>query len=338
VVRADKLELMMAGKEPVTFFAGCVIERDYVYVVGKPDELDEEEEFSRLYFYDAQDTESSWIHHDLPDWTVVSLCAAEHTGLAPRVYAALSKHGEIEFTWPDGSKIELIEGAGLKVNRQPVYGYVNAIRQIGDGLYVCGSGGQVYRREASGWRHIADQLKTPAPRTSLESGVSMDELGIHDFAAIDGYADNDIYVAGGAGEVYHYDGTNWTRSAVSSNELLNSIHCADNGEVWVCGFNGTILRGSHKSGFSDVSHYDDNMTFSSIRVFNGEAYLASAEGLFVFNEESKRVEKAVAASLGAIDDANVLDSRDGVLWSFGYKDIVSHDGKVWTRMDHPDNR
>jgi hypothetical protein len=327
----------MAAKEPVSFFAGCVIERDYVYVAAKPDVFEDEEEFTRLFFYDAQDGEAPWGHHDLPDWTVVSLCVAEKTGFAPRAYAALSRHGEVEFTWPDGSEVEIIEGAGLKVTRPPVYGYVNAIRQIGDHLYVCGSGGQVYRRDSSGWRHIADELKTPAPQPSLETGVALDELGVHDFADIDGYSSNDIYVAGGSGEIYHFDGKNWTRSKVETTELLNAIHCAENGEVWVCGFNGTILKGNQKSGFKDVSHYDDNMIFSSVRVFEGKTYLAASEGLFVFNEKTGRVENVTAGSLGAVDNANVLDSRDGALWSFGYKDIFAFDGNVWQKVDHPDN-
>jgi hypothetical protein len=327
----------MAKKEPVTFFAGCVIERDYIYVAGKPDVFEDDEEFSRLFFYDAQDSESPWGHHDLPDWTVVSMCVAENTGLAPRAYAALSKHGEVEFTWPDGSKIEVIEGAGLKINKPPVYGYANAIRQIGDSLYVCGSGGQVYRRDASGWRHIADQLKTAAPQPSLATGVAMDELGVHDFAAIDGYSGSDIYVAGGSGEIYHFDGERWGQSSVDSTELLNAIHCAENGEVWVCGFNGTILKGNHAAGFKDVSHYDDNMTYSSIRAFEGRTYVAAAEGLFVYNEESTRAEKVTAGLLGSVDDANVLDSRDGTLWSFGYKRILTFDGRAWSEVSHPDN-
>lgn len=38
-----------------------------------------------------------------------------------------------------------------------------------------------------------------------------------------------------------------------------------------------------------------------------------------------------------LQDAHVLEAKDGVLWSFGFKDLAWFDGKQWTRVDHPDN-
>ena len=32
-----------------------------------------------------------------------------------------------------------------------------------------------------------------------------------------------------------------------------------------------------------------------------------------------------------------LDSGDGVLWSFGPKDLLRFDGKVWKRVPFPEN-
>ena len=201
----------MPNPEPVTFLAGCAIERDYIYVAAKPDVFDSEEDFTRLYFYDAQNGAAPWVHHDLPDWAVVSTCVVSQTSDAPRKYAALSKHGEIEFTWPGGSAVERIEGAGLKRTSPPIYGYVSAIREIGGALYVCGSGGQVYRRENDAWRHIAEGLKTPAAPPQPGDNAAPKDFGAHDFADIDGYSDADLYVVGGSGEIYHFNGTAWER-------------------------------------------------------------------------------------------------------------------------------
>ena len=36
-------------------------------------------------------------------------------------------------------------------------------------------------------------------------------------------------------------------------------------------------------------------------------------------------------------DAYHLDSRKGILWSFGEEDLAFFDGNTWTRIIHPDN-
>lgn len=38
-----------------------------------------------------------------------------------------------------------------------------------------------------------------------------------------------------------------------------------------------------------------------------------------------------------LQDANIVDSYDKVLWSIGPKDIARFDGKKWERIHHPDN-
>ena len=74
------------SKEPVTFSAGCAIENDYLYLAAKPDKLDDEDEFARLFFFDAQNTARPWVHHDLADWQIVSVCVASRSGASGREY------------------------------------------------------------------------------------------------------------------------------------------------------------------------------------------------------------------------------------------------------------
>jgi hypothetical protein len=328
----------MASKEPVTFKAACAIESDYIYVASKPDALDSEEEFTRLFFYDAQNKAAPWLHHDLPDWSVVSLCVVKKTATTPRMYAALSKHGEVELTWPGGGRaIEQIEGAGLKRDTPPIYGYVNSIKEIGGALYVCGSGGQVYQRENGSWKHIAETLMSAVRLPEVGSPTLQRDIGQRDFSDIDGYSSTDLYVVGGDGEIHHFDGTTWTRCKTSTEEILNAVHCDPQGRVWVCGFNGTLLCGDFRIGFKELSRYDDNMIFSSLTSLNGVIYLASDEGLYFVNNENGRIEKVKAALSPDLIDANVVISVDDVLWSIGYKDIAYFDKKKWTRINHPDN-
>ena len=253
------------------------------------------------------------------------------------MYCALSKQGQIEYRWPDGSKTEEIPGAGLLGTDHPIYGYVNCIKQIGNFLYVCGAGGQVYKRNENSWSHIAAPLKYPA-RPPTPSSNSIDKnIGIHDFSWIDGYSENDLYVVGGRGAIFHFDGKDWRKCESSSSEILTCILCRPNNEVWVCGFNGTLLRGNAASGFKELSRYDDNMNFSSMASCGAITYLSSNEGLHYYDESRKKIRRIKKFSDINIFDANYLDCADGILWSVGHKDIISFDGKKWTRIDHPDN-
>ena len=322
-------------QEPVTFTAACAIERDYIYVAGKPDSLDSEEAFSRLFFFDEQNAGRPWAHHDLPDWDVVSLCAHANAFGVKRVYCALSRNGEIEYRWPAGEHVERIEEAGVARTALPIFGYVSAIREIAGQLYVCGSGGQVYLRVGADWLHIAPALKTAAHAPSPGLALNSINAEPHNFAAIDGFAADDIYVVGENGEIQHFDGVEWTRSATPTDEILTAVHCAEDGAVWACGFNGTLLRGNHDSGFTELSAVDDNMIFSSVVTFAGAAYLASSEGLLRF--DGNAIKAVAEAGEVSVPDVMSLDVRDGVLWCFGYTSFARFDGTRWTRINHPDN-
>ena len=317
----------------ITFHTVCAIERDYIYIASKPDSFDEEEEFTRLFFYDEQHKDNPWLYHDLPGWSVVSLCVVEKTTTSPRQYCALSKQGQLEFDWPGGGKkIEIIDGAGLLRQSLPIYGYVNSIRQISGSLFVCGSGGQIYKRTETGWVDFAPQFKTPAKR--LSSGLVTNTIVFHEFSDINGFSQEDLYVIG-IGEIYHFDGHNWKQCPISTDEILNRICCAD-GKVWICGYNGTLLVGDAKSGFKELSRFTDNMIFSDLGWLNGVIYLASNEGLFYLDEDG--ILKQVNTGLNPkVTDTNVISVCDGILWSVGYKDIVYFNGTEWARLKHPDN-
>lgn len=327
----------MTNKEPITFISACAIERDYVYIAAKPDVIDSEDSFTRLFFFDQQHAATPWLHHDLPDWAVVSTCVLPKSTSSRRMYCALSEQGDVEITWPGGRSVEAIEGAGLRSMAQPIYGYVKAIREIDGSLYVCGSGGQVYKRVENRWTHIAETLKAPATAAQPGAATIDKDFGKHEFSDIDGYSSSDIYVVGGDGDIFHFDGTDWDRCDTPNDEILTAVACGSGGEVWVCGFNGTLLRGNFAEGFKECSRYDDNMIFSSIALFNETPYLASGEGLFFFNKEQQKISKVSTRLRPEIVDANAVVANDGVLWSFGYKDLAYFDGSSWTRVDHPDN-
>lgn len=323
------------NKAPVTFSTGCAIERDYIYLAAKPDLLDEEDEFTRLFFFDAQDKSRPWVYHDLNGWEVESVCVAAGGGNS-REYCALSKQGNIEFTWVGGRRIERIGAAGLRRDALPIYGYVHAIRQIGGELYVVGSGGQVYRRNDGQWTPMAEALLKPAiAPASVTAAAGMDIFG-KEFSDIDGTSSSDLYVVGGDGEIFHYDGAGWVKCDADTTRPLNCVRAVSANEIWTCGFGGALLRGNARTGFSSAGNCSKALIFSSLGILENRVYLASNKGIFSLSADG--IIRRVTTGLNPeVEDANIIDVKDGVLWSFGYKDIVHFGGTRWARLTHPDN-
>lgn len=329
---------------PVTFIEGCVIEKDYIYVAARPDNLHREDRFARIYVFDDQKNQDKWLHHDLPDWRVVSVCVRKATDTTPRMACALSENGDVEYTFVGGELVEKIPDAGLLGLGAVGYGYVSAIREIGEHLYVCGLSGQVYRREKNTWIHFDQGLLQPME--PAEKAVEQLKLGnkallnelmektllLND---INGLNEKDIYTVGDAGRIFHHDGKSWSQVNSSVDENLIRIKCVSDKEVWICGYNGALLTGNWLDGFKDVSSVDDNDIFLSVEKFDGVVYVATERGLFKYDQ--KNITSVKTGLIPEIQDAHVLEVKDSVLWSFGFKDLAYFDGVSWTRMSHPDN-
>jgi hypothetical protein len=315
----------MSMSSEVYFVDGCVIEDDFTYVAGGLEEVDPDEySHSRVYVYDAQSAHPiKWAYHDI-NANVVSVCVQK---AAPqgRYLCSLSKEGEVEFyNNGDGSSFqEKIPDAGARLGTG---GYVTQLREIGATLFVCGQHGQVYRRSPRGWEHCDQDL------FNVPLGFDSDAVML---SSIDGFNENDVYVAGDDGKIFHFDGSRWTRVETGCDEHLNWIRCYGKNEVWACGHNGALLKGNAQHGFRDVSGVDDNFTFHSLAKYQGLVYLTTWDhGLFVFDGMSIA---PVDTGLSPALETFRLDCAGEVLWSFGVKDVASFDGKRWTRLQHPDN-
>ncbi|NHZ83967.1 hypothetical protein F2P44_32590 [Massilia sp. CCM 8695] len=309
----------------VYFLDGCVIEDDFVYVACNLEDVDPREyTHSRLSVYDAQSTQEwKWFYHDV-DANIVSVCVKQPDATRGRLLCSLSKEGEVElFDNANGPALhEKISGAGVRLGTG---GYVSQIREIGAALFVCGQHGQVYKRTAAGWIHVDQGL------FNVPEGFDSDAIMLN---SIDGNHENDVYVAGDDGKIFHFNGTSWSSVETGIDEHLNWIRVYGNA-VWACGYNGALLTGNARSGFRDVSSSDDNLTFQSLARFQDKIFLATInDGVFVYDGVGIRT---VDSGLNPPVQSHHLDCRSQVLWSFGVKDICWFDGKRWVRVDHPDN-
>ena len=283
--------------------------------------------------------ENKWFTHDL-EMNIVSACtkiAHANDRDTSRRLIALSKEGEVDvfasgdYVW----RTEKIPEAGLRLGTR---GWMTHIRQIGSHLFACGQNGQVYQRHGSDdWRKHDEGVYKFETYTAGDVEAAIRVIGNRrTLNCIDGNSETDIYVAGDNGYLAHHDGKKWTQLKLKTGEHLQWVRCYGADEVYVCGYNGTLLKGSAKLGFKDVSSVNDNFTWWCLARPGEHVYLCASEGLFYF--DGKTIKKVKTGLKPEHQDTGRVDVAGGVLWSVGAKDIVRRlaDGK-WERIHHVDN-
>ena len=327
---------------------GCLIERMYIllaesldYAAEKDIEISFVSGYAPLHFSD-----DPWGSKAYENWTVVSVCYYPDR----KFRCILSREGNVRIYCPGGNPDHTfqIPDTGVFGDAATGLGYVNRIRAIGDHLYVCGQSRQVYRFEFDGqdlasglWRDFAGEMRQrpmPEPPDSDDEEAFdrwLDENDAIDLVDIDGPAEDDLYAVGD--EVWHWDGQSWSQLELPTDEPLNAIKVLSPREIILVGHNGTLLAGNARTGFIDLSRVEDNQNFTSAEWFAEKLFLASNFGLHVYDPAKKTIEPYATDLSPDLQDTHILEAKDGILWSFGFKDLAWFDGKTWTRVDHPDN-
>lgn len=337
---------MTAHSSIATIETACLIRGDLALLNTSIDSLPQGDwDFSRVSTYEFTDEINPWGYRDY-DWVVVSVCVWVATALR----AVLSREGEVRLYGPGGKpdRTYQVPEAGVFGEAAAGFGYVNRIRAVGDQLYVCGQSRQVYRFEWDGqdlatgrWEDMAGPMRQP-PMPEPPDGTDeeafdrwLDENDAIDFTDIGGPASNDLYAIGD--ETWHWDGRTWRQLTLPTDEPLAALKVLNDKELVLVGHNGTVLHGNAQSGFTELSAIEDNQNFTGVEWFDGRLFLASNFGLFVYDPQSKRIAPYATGLKPELKDAHLLEAKDGVLWSFGFKDLAWSDGHRWTRVDHPDN-
>ena len=115
----------------------------------------------------------------------------------------------------------------------PVWGYrvLQDVWASGpDDVWAVGSGDSVVRRDASGWRVIADFNSVP----------------VGDLRAVTGTGPSDVWASGFVGRVIHWDGVRWTARDAGRDSAISDLYAPAPGEVWaisgqrILRWNGTM--------------------------------------------------------------------------------------------------
>lgn len=318
-----------------TFRTGVAGARFVICLSGAMDAHDPSEPYSRVYTRNER-APALWTFSQ-HGFLIPSVCVWRDPAAAGRrIFVGLSENGEVAFLGPTPA-LERIPDAGLLPGFSKGYGYLNDIQQIGGHLYACGHSGQIYRRNgADDWAHMDDGVLQPSGLTG----------GQYFAETINGPHERAIYVAGSLNtpgnppRADFWDGRRWRALALPPNAgRITNLFVESEERIWMCGAEGTLLAGNAHEGFRTMNPLGTRQLLLSVTKFRDMLYLGSNVGLLRCDPSGQNAAfRPVRTSLRPeIQDANIVDAVDDVLWSLGPKDIVRYDGATWERFDHPDN-
>lgn len=178
---------------------------------------------------------------------------------------------------------------------------VTGIFRIQEDLYAVATDRRIFQRINSGeWREIAKGAGgIPVDKRSLTGDAGM-SFG---FRSISAFAPDDVYAVGGEGDVWHFDGTRWTQLPFPSNELLYTVCCAGDGNVYITGNMGSLWVG-RKDRWKRLAQGTFSVPFKDTAWFAGRLWCGSDYGLWVLQDGKLEVPDQpaeVRTACGVID-------------------------------------
>ncbi len=206
---------------------------------------------------------------------------------------------------------DIIENSQPPSKKRRIGGF-RSVSEIGGKAYAVGLRGMVYR---------LDRLDR---WTRIDEGLP-DNFNIQ---AIHGFKSSDIYAVGRNGDLWHFSGEVWARRELPTNANLTSIKCAGDGKVYIAGHGGILIRGRDQI-WEIVEHEETENDIWDLEWFEGKLYVSTMEAVYQLNEE-----QLVSVNFGkdAPESCYQLSTAKAVMWSNGEFDIMSFDGRDWTRI------
>lgn len=293
--------------DQLTFTLGTIRYNDLLYFSVQDDANDIS---TYPHFFPTVLDQGRWSRVDGLNWIAVDMSVCRHP-LEQMI--AIGEDGQVICL---GSAKESLEQISCS-NQTPLErgGPLRSVRGIGKKAYAAGMKRQVYRRD--------DEKKW----VSIDDGVYETGKPVCGFEAIDGFNEDDIYGVGWEGEIWHYNGAEWSRKDSPTNLILTDVCCADNGCVYICGQVGTLIVGcdNHWS----IIDTDMKEHFWSVKWYKGQLYASSYSGIYTLIDGN-------LTRINFVEDIPKtfyqIATGDDIMCSIGGKDIMLFDGEHWSRI------
>lgn len=350
------------SKSTLSLGRAFALSEDNIFFAGVYEDWDVFEPATRMFTYRKDRPGSPWGHLDFEFHTAGMALYIAPEKKDQTYFIALSSEGEVYFHCMTDQSIkphtEQIPNAGLENKDAVGYGRMTSIRQIGDRLYACGNGGQIYVRQAKNeWEILSpDILWDPTEYAKAFENEPEDEEDYDDwYDAVDkeqgeknpaymlldinGPSENEIYICGEQGALFLWDGQTLEDADADAQGALTNIHVTDEGVVWICGRKGQLFSGNEEEGLEDHSEDGSDAMFTSITTYKNKVLLASHTdpfGLFTFNQEEEELERITPRLKPVMRTIHTIQAVGNVLWVIGTNDILRLENDTWERIQHPD--
>ncbi|MBT8399776.1 MAG: hypothetical protein KJO98_04810 [Rhodothermia bacterium] len=159
---------------------------------------------------------------------------------------------------------------------------------------------------------------------------TLEELANHGLESMCAHAGRGTYCVGWAGDAFLHDRNHWSQLSVPTNVDLYAVHCGDDGNVYMCGEEGVLLKGI-ESGWTLFENEVTTERFWGIATFGGRTVVSSDYLLYEIKDD-----QLVPFSYSEEDHVptytNTLSVGKDILWSVGSKQLFQYDGKRWTEL------
>ncbi len=226
---------------------------------------------------------------------------------------AVGEYGNVVVFGSGDSHEELI---GTVSDGPRAIGPLRGVRAIGGLGYAVGMKRQVYLRNGSrSWQRLGG-ITEPAPGEMVG------------FEAIDGFNHNELYAVGWKGEIWESEGVAWRSDTSLTNLILTDVCCASDGNVYICGQQGLLIRGRRgKWSLIDTKRFQ--FDYWGLTFFAGHLYVAGSRVLLRLDDD-----ELVPVDTGPDPATSFGHLRhiEEVMWSTGADDLMAFDGSSWTRL------
>lgn len=227
-------------------------------------------------------------------------------------YVDVSGQGYYSVTLRSGMKSgDILEEASPPPKKKRTASF-RSVAAIGGKAYAVGLRGLVYRFDDIGrWTRIDDGL----PET-------------FNIQAIDGFGASDLYAVGRQGSLWQFDGKAWVERELPTDQHLTSVKCAGDAKVYAAGHHGILVRG-RDDAWEVVDHGQTDDDIWDLEWFERKLYVSTMSAVCFLKGDALQ---AVDFGDDAPRSCYQLSAAKGVMWSNGEFDIMSFDGKKWTRV------
>lgn len=300
----------MAGywTDTFSYINGAIRESDIAYLIMVDNAaLKMNMSFSSIVQWEPE----GWGNGGQVDWRAIGAAVSQ---LPKRQLIVVGEYGHVKVLGGGEQYEEKIEVDGVKPQDR---GPLRFARTIGNEVFVVGMDRQVYRRGADKkW-------------VSCEAGIAK-TVGVSGLESIDGVNENELYAVGWDGEIWHYQKSKWKQEDSPTKNILSSVCCAKNGEVYASGRQGLVLkREANTWRILDQEYKTED--FWSLAYFNDNLYACSLENVFQLNRDG--IFFPIDINNGKALSTGKLVSGKGWLWSIGLKDVLGFDGTEWKQID-----